>query len=96
MEYIYTAQTDDLYIRVSSVPVARTVAVTERCLVDVDSAGGAVGIEVLQKAAGWPIDQVVERFGLQDMEELLRDLAAVSMESASPAPLTKGQTIQYA
>ena len=55
MEYRYEADTDDLYIRLRSEAVARTLEVTNGCLVDVDYKGEAVGIEVLSASRGWPV-----------------------------------------
>ena len=43
----YDGDTKALYYRLTHAPVARTVTIGDRVMVDVDSAGEAVGIEVL-------------------------------------------------
>lgn len=43
----YDAEADALYYRLTSEPIARTVCIGDRVNVDVDAAGEAVGIEVL-------------------------------------------------
>lgn len=43
----YDGDADALYYRLSGEPVARTVSIGDRVMVDVDAAGQAVGIEVL-------------------------------------------------
>jgi uncharacterized protein YuzE len=43
----YDAEVDALYYRLTNEPVVRTVNIGDRVLVDVDAAGQAIGIEVL-------------------------------------------------
>lgn len=74
MEYTYETESDDLYVKLSPDLVAKTIGVTDRCLVDVDHQGKAVGIEVLAVSAGWPIEDVVTRFGLEQVRPLLNEL----------------------
>lgn len=88
MEYTYTAEVDDLYVRLSDRPVARTVEVTPRCLVDVDDQGNAVRIEILTVAAGWPVSEVVRRFRLEDLHPILAELERVCAATAPVAALS--------
>lgn len=86
MEYRYEADTDDLYIRLRSEAVARTLEVTNGCLVDVDYKGQAVGIEVLSASRGWPVQDVVRQFHLYDVHPLLNELEQhIRPVSAVPA-----------
>jgi uncharacterized protein YuzE len=85
MEYTYETETDDLYVRVSAAAVARTIEVSERCLVDVDHHGQAVGIEVLGASLGWPVQTVLKRFQLYDIHPLLSELQRLHPVSAVPS-----------
>ena len=52
---------DAAYIRLSSEPVARTVEINDSVLVDVDSMGVVVGIEVLDLDADIPFGELKKR-----------------------------------
>lgn len=59
----YDGAADALYYQLSHEPVARTVSVGDRVMVDVDAAGQAVGIEVLSppgfSASSGPISPIL-------------------------------------
>lgn len=69
----YDLDADALYIKLTSRKVVRTAEIDEGTLVDVDADGGIVGIEVLQPARAWPLEDVLERFhASEDDSEQLR------------------------
>ena len=58
----YDLDADALYIRLTSRKVARTAEIDAGTLVNLDADGGIVGIEVLQLARKWPLDEILARF----------------------------------
>jgi uncharacterized protein YuzE len=64
----YDADADALYITVRAGEVAATREVDERTFVDVDASDHVLGIEVLQPARDWPLDEVLERFVVGDTD----------------------------
>ena len=58
----YDLDADALYITVTDARVARTVEIDRGTLVDVDAAGGVVGIEVISPERSWPIGEILSRF----------------------------------
>lgn len=76
MRYTYDSEHDLLYVYLAAGPVARSVEVPPNCVVDLDESGSVVGIEVLGLTSGWPLAEIIERFGLD--EQVSRSLASVS------------------
>ncbi len=64
---------DCAYIRLSTLPVSRSVSATDAVVVDLDELNMVVGIEVLEMGAEIPFQQLVERFHVHsDVIERLR------------------------
>jgi uncharacterized protein YuzE len=57
---------DALYIRLTDDEVTRTVQVDKGTLVDLDPAGAVVGIEIIQPARTWPLEEILGRFGVSE------------------------------
>lgn len=68
MKFEYDYEADALYIRVSGGMVDRTISIETGTLVDVDTHGEVVGIEVIRPARPLPVDQLVDRFRLSEGE----------------------------
>jgi uncharacterized protein YuzE len=87
-----------LYIRLSDAEVARTRDAGGNAAVDLDNAGGVVGIEVISAAHPWPLTEILATYTIPPGEEAqLRsyfqphDMSPARQESpkisiASPAP----------
>lgn len=60
----YDRDADALYIEVRAGIVSRTRQVDSGTLVDLDEAGRLIGIEVLRPARDWPLQRVIEEYGL--------------------------------
>jgi uncharacterized protein YuzE len=71
MKIEYDAGVDALYIHVQEpvVPVARSVVVDEGRVVDLDASGNPVGIELLDVSEGVRLLDLVQRFGLVEVQE---------------------------
>jgi hypothetical protein len=55
--------------------VARTIEIDPGTLVDVDESGRALTIELIRLNRSWPLDEIVERFMLDDDDAtILRSL----------------------
>jgi uncharacterized protein YuzE len=73
LDFKYDREADALYIRLTDGLQARTVQIEPGTLVDVDSAGTAVGIEVIRPGRPLPVDLLIRRFTLPtDAEVVLR------------------------
>jgi uncharacterized protein YuzE len=70
MKIEYDASVDALYIYVQPplTPVDRSVIVDEGRVVDLDSSGSAVGIELLEVSEGVRLLDLVDRFGLFELQ----------------------------
>lgn len=68
----YDADADELYLRLADCRVAHTVEVDSGTLVDLDSAGRLVGIEVIRPDRARPLEDILHRFGVspKDAAEL--------------------------
>jgi uncharacterized protein YuzE len=60
----YDTDADALYIRLSESKVARTREFDTLTMVDEDSDGGAIGIEVIHPARPWPLETILESYSL--------------------------------
>src|SRR5262249_13804783 len=54
------------HIELADGQAARTVQIHNGTLVDLDPAGNVVGIEVIQPARTWPLDEILARFDVSD------------------------------
>lgn len=77
MDFKYSSDANALYIYISDHDVARTVEVDEGTLVDLADDGSVVGIEVIAPSTGWPIEAVLDQFGVSeaDAQEIRRAFA---------------------
>lgn len=90
MQLIYDNEADALAIELADGIVDHTVEIDSGTLVDVDSAGRVLTIEVIQPARRWPLDQVVSQFPIAPAD--LAMLRAIwnrdeTLELRVPAPL---------
>lgn len=58
----YDLDANALYITVTGLPIARTTEIDPGTLVDLDAAGGIVGIEILSPERSWPVEEILARF----------------------------------
>ena len=76
MVVYYDSNVDALDIRLlPDAEVARSVDIDDRRVVDLDSRGRVVSIEVMGSSYGFDVDDLIESFGLGDYEDDLRKLA---------------------
>ncbi|MFG3441580.1 DUF2283 domain-containing protein [Nonomuraea sp. NPDC047897] len=75
MRLSYDLDADALYIYISDAPVTKTVEIDDETMVDLDSNGELVGIEVITIDRIWPLDEVLRRFRVS--EEDVRQLRAL-------------------
>jgi uncharacterized protein YuzE len=80
----YDLDAEALYITPADLAVARTEQVDRGTRVDLDSAGRVVGIEVIQAARTWPLEEIPGRFGVS--EDDARELRAYFAEPAQLRP----------
>lgn len=59
MRLDYDLDVHALYVAITNGPVARTVPIDESTSVDLDADGVLVGIEVLDYARPWPLEQII-------------------------------------
>jgi uncharacterized protein YuzE len=92
MNLIYDKQADALDIRLMhDVLVSLTEEIDSGTLVDLDERGRVVAIEVIRPARRWPLEEVLDRFALEDDDaEILRALWLESdtLPFATPAELS--------
>ena len=62
----YDSDADALYVYLSEEQVAQTVAGSNNRFVDLDEAGGIVGIEVLDVSSGFELTDLAERYGVEN------------------------------
>lgn len=73
VEMIVDLPADAAYLRLSDLPVAKTVAVTDDIMVDLDALDVVVGVEVLSLGADLPFAELTHRFHVRsDVVDLLR------------------------
>jgi len=66
MTFRYDRDADALDITLSGGIVCRTVGIDSGTLVDVDEHGRALAIEIIRPARAWPLDEILDRFGVAD------------------------------
>lgn len=64
MQLKYDLTVGALYIKLSDAKIARTVEAGGNAAVDLDAAGGVVGIEVIAAAYPWPLDDILTRYSI--------------------------------
>ena len=64
MQLKYDLTAGALYIKLSDAKIARTVEAGDNAAVDLDAAGGLVGIEVIAAAYPWPLDDILTRYAI--------------------------------
>jgi len=80
MKLLYDTQADALDINLSDGIVARTEEIDAGTFVDLDAHGGLLAIEVLGPARRWPLEEIVERFSIDDeIAETLRAIRGTSV-----------------
>jgi uncharacterized protein YuzE len=63
MKVEYDQQADALYIELNgAAEVARTVEIDPGTLVDLDTDGRLLGVEVIRPARPWPLDEILSQF----------------------------------
>jgi uncharacterized protein YuzE len=80
----YDLDANALYIELADRQAARTVQIDNGTLVDLDSAGNMVGIEVIQPARTWPLDEILARFNVSNDDA--RELRAYFEHPAQLVP----------
>jgi|SRR5580658_391726 uncharacterized protein YuzE len=64
MQLKYDLTVGALYIKLSDAKIARTVEAGDNAAVDLDAAGGVVGIEVISAAHPWPLAEILARYAI--------------------------------
>jgi uncharacterized protein YuzE len=88
IEIEYDAESDALYVRLTSNPVERTIDIDGFQVVDLDASGEAVGVEVLTPARHFDIARIALRYGFfAELGEIAQNVADVVPEvSPTVAP----------
>jgi len=60
-----------LYIRLSDAEIVRTREAGDNAAVDLDAAGGVVGIEVISAAHPWPLADIIASYDIPPAEEAM-------------------------
>jgi uncharacterized protein YuzE len=101
MQLKYDLTVGALYIKLSDAKIARTIEAGDNAAVDLDAAGGVVGIEVISAAYPWPladilasydipageIAQIMSYFGLQGLSAARHEAPKIGIASPAPAKL---------
>lgn len=64
MNFKYSQTADAIYIQLKDGLVVRTDSVDEGTLVDIDASGAAIGIEIINPARHWPVDEVTTKYNV--------------------------------
>jgi uncharacterized protein YuzE len=69
MKVGYDLQADALYITLNEqAEVASTIQVDPGTLVDLDSRGNLIGVEVIRPARPWPLEEILSQFPTSDAD----------------------------
>lgn len=68
MQLKYDLNVGALYIRLTSLPVARTREVDDNTSVDLDADGGVIGIEVISAGHPWALEDVLRDYDIPAAE----------------------------
>lgn len=83
---------DAMYIKLAEGDIARTIDLNEGTLVDLDADGNVLGVEVIHPVGGWPVEELIERFSLNEMTARTVRLCAKSAQSVRSAVGRSSQT----
>jgi uncharacterized protein YuzE len=87
MRFRYDREADALSIDLLDEPVSRTEQVDDGTLVDLDRFGHVVSIEVLHPARSWPVEQIADRFAIdEESMHMLRSLWGETEARQRPYP----------
>lgn len=76
MRYRFTEDDGALYVKFRRGKSDRQVQVDAGTIVDLDSRGRVLGVEVIGSDSAWPVDAVIEAFRLEaDQATYLREVA---------------------
>jgi uncharacterized protein YuzE len=90
-------EADALYLQLARGKVHRTIELDEGTLVDVDAAGSPLGIEVLNPARAWPLQDFVDRFAVDDeLRAVLEQIAGTPVQSPQEPAHTASATKLFA
>ena len=62
----FDSRADALRVVFADSPVAKTIEVGDERMIDLDAAGNVAAIEVLGVSAGFALDDLAERYGLEE------------------------------
>jgi uncharacterized protein YuzE len=62
MKVAYDQQANALYIELGTAEVSRTIQIDAGTLVDLDSRGRLLGIELIRPGRPWPLPAILSRF----------------------------------
>jgi uncharacterized protein YuzE len=74
MKIAYDQQADALYVELEAADVARTVQIDRGTLIDLDSQGRLIGVELIRPARPWPLDEILTRFPIDPTDARLLHL----------------------
>ncbi|SRR6266498_1151616 len=69
MRLKYDLDVGALYVRLTDRPVARTREVDDNTLIDLDTDGGVIGIEVVSITHPWALDEILRDYRIPAEEE---------------------------
>lgn len=82
--YEYDPRADALVIRLRpDRDIARTIEIDDSRMVDVDEAGEVVEIELLWASTSVKVDDLIERFALDDFRRFLEETSSASFQPRS-------------
>jgi len=86
MHYTYDPQADALYVYLKEeAAVDKTILIDDQRHLDLDDEGGVVGIEILCPGTGFPVQDLIDRYGLSDFKEFLESIASTGFKPVMPA-----------
>lgn len=90
----YDTEADAAYFRIRTGEVARTEHVDGWTIVDVDAAGQLLGIEVLHPARMWPIEDIVDRYAIDELDLTMLRLMYPRLGDSGSVPLGQGGEVR--
>src|SRR3990172_6325110 len=92
MKIQYQPNVDALYVELRFASSVKQIQIDDGTLVDVDSRGQPLGIEIIAPDAGWPVEAIIERFSFRPEEiDFLRKLARIRF-GHYPTNVSTGET----
>ena len=88
MKFSYDYTADALYIKITDSLVDQTHQIDSGTMVDVDNFGRVVGIEVLQPARAWPLEDIKSQYNLTTNEKAILD-SLWSQVTHTPYPFAR-------